>query len=222
MKTYVSLSSRWISSRRLTTCAWTETSSADTGSSATMSAGDSASARATPMRWRWPPENWRGIPARVVPGQPDPLEQRRHAVGHLALGALAVGAQDVADDRPDALARVQGRVGILEDHLHLAAQGPQLAVAAFVMSRPSKGSGRSWASSRRSMQRPRVDLAAARLADEAERLALHDVQGHAVHRVDDVAAPMRPGLVVLDEILQSQQGLLATGCSLMPASWSDR
>ena len=34
-----------------------ETSSADTGSSAMISRGLRASARAMPMRWRWPPEN---------------------------------------------------------------------------------------------------------------------------------------------------------------------
>ena len=39
------------------TCAWIETSSAETGSSQTMSSGSTASARAMPMRWRWPPEN---------------------------------------------------------------------------------------------------------------------------------------------------------------------
>ncbi len=39
------------------TCAWIETSSAETGSSATMNFGSTASARAMPMRWRWPPEN---------------------------------------------------------------------------------------------------------------------------------------------------------------------
>jgi len=38
-------------------CAWIETSSAETGSSPTISSGFSASARAMPMRWRWPPEN---------------------------------------------------------------------------------------------------------------------------------------------------------------------
>jgi hypothetical protein len=42
---------------RLTTCAWIETSSADTGSSQTIRSGLTASARAMPMRWRWPPEN---------------------------------------------------------------------------------------------------------------------------------------------------------------------
>jgi hypothetical protein len=45
------------SSSRLTIWAWIETSRAETGSSATISFGRSASARATPMRWRWPPEN---------------------------------------------------------------------------------------------------------------------------------------------------------------------
>ena len=39
------------------TCAWIETSSAETGSSQTISFGSTASARAMPMRWRWPPEN---------------------------------------------------------------------------------------------------------------------------------------------------------------------
>ena len=42
---------------RLRTCACTETSSAETGSSATMISGRTASARAMPRRWRWPPEN---------------------------------------------------------------------------------------------------------------------------------------------------------------------
>jgi hypothetical protein len=36
-------------------CAWIETSCAETGSSQTISRGDSASARAMPMRCRWAP-----------------------------------------------------------------------------------------------------------------------------------------------------------------------
>ena len=38
-------------------CAWIETSSAETGSSAMISFGRRASARAIPIRCRWPPEN---------------------------------------------------------------------------------------------------------------------------------------------------------------------
>ena len=49
--------SRCRSWSRLITCAWIDTSSAETGSSATSSLGFSVSARAIPMRWRCPPEN---------------------------------------------------------------------------------------------------------------------------------------------------------------------
>ncbi len=42
------------------TWAWMETSRADTGSSQMISLGRRARARATPMRWRWPPENSAG------------------------------------------------------------------------------------------------------------------------------------------------------------------
>ena len=57
MNMYVSPKSFCRLASRLTTCAWIETSSAETGSSSTISDGLSASARATPIRWRWPPEN---------------------------------------------------------------------------------------------------------------------------------------------------------------------
>ena len=39
------------------TCAWIETSRAETASSAMIISGSSASARAMAMRWRCPPEN---------------------------------------------------------------------------------------------------------------------------------------------------------------------
>ena len=42
---------------RFSTWAWMLTSSAETGSSSTITFGRKPSARAMPMRWRWPPEN---------------------------------------------------------------------------------------------------------------------------------------------------------------------
>ena len=45
------------SASRLITCAWIDTSSAETGSSPITTVGPDASARAIPMRWRCPPEN---------------------------------------------------------------------------------------------------------------------------------------------------------------------
>ena len=57
MKTYVRSKSRWSCFSRFRIWACTDTSSAETGSSQTMSFGRIASARATPIRCRWPPEN---------------------------------------------------------------------------------------------------------------------------------------------------------------------
>ncbi len=57
MNNMASLSRCCNSRKRLMICAWIDTSSADTGSSAMMSAGSAASERAIEMRWRWPPEN---------------------------------------------------------------------------------------------------------------------------------------------------------------------
>jgi hypothetical protein len=45
---------------QLMICAWIDTSSAVVGSSATISLGSAASARAITTRWRMPPENWCG------------------------------------------------------------------------------------------------------------------------------------------------------------------
>ncbi len=57
MKRYVNPNCCCRSWSRLTTCAWIETSSAETGSSATMNSAPMASARAMPTRWHCPPES---------------------------------------------------------------------------------------------------------------------------------------------------------------------
>ena len=59
----------------LSTCACTETSSAEVGSSQTRNSGCVASARAIEMRWRWPPENWCGNFAMSSGRQADRLQQ---------------------------------------------------------------------------------------------------------------------------------------------------
>ena len=60
MNTIVSSRSRCSCRSRLSTWAWIETSAAETGSSAITRRGRSASARAMPIRRRWPPENCAG------------------------------------------------------------------------------------------------------------------------------------------------------------------
>ena len=57
MNRYVRPNCSLSSSSRFSTCAWIDTSKAETGSSHTMSFGFTARARAMPTRWRWPPEN---------------------------------------------------------------------------------------------------------------------------------------------------------------------
>ena len=74
-------------------CAWIETSSAETGSSPTISSGFSASARAMPMRWRWPPENSCGKES-ISSGR-NPTRSNRDATRSAPLLRLA----DAVDDQ---------------------------------------------------------------------------------------------------------------------------
>ena len=70
MNRYVKPSSSWRSYKRLTTCACTETSRADTGSSQTISFGSSASARAMPILCLCPPENSCGYRSAYLGSRP--------------------------------------------------------------------------------------------------------------------------------------------------------
>ncbi len=99
MKRYVRPSSSCRSSSRLTTCAWIDTSSAETGSSSTISFGFSASARATPMRCRWPPENSCGKRLRVLGAQADRAQQLLDATPALVAAVEPVDPQRLGDDR---------------------------------------------------------------------------------------------------------------------------
>ena len=104
----------------------------------------------------------------------------------------AVEAQRLAEDVADRHARVERGVGVLEHHLHAPAQRPDLRTAT-----PARCPGRA------KMTRARGRLvdaryharkrrfAATRLADEADGLALRDVEIDAVDRVHDLALARR-------------------------------
>ena len=82
------------------------------------------------------------------------------------LGEL-VDHQRLADDRADRHARVERRVRILEDDLHVArAARAARRLSSAVTSLPSNQTSPEVGSIRRRMQRPVVRLAAARLADQ--------------------------------------------------------
>ena len=148
-----------------------------------MTRGDSASARAMQMRWRWPPENSWGC-RRICSGiRPDAAEELGDAVAPLGAAGDAVDRQRLADEVADGHARVERR-----------RRGP---------GRPSgcrAGSGASPPGSRPRVGRPAMAtsplpgnqvhqgaaggrLAAARLADERQGLARADVEADALDRV---------------------------------------
>ena len=102
---------------RLRICAWTETSSALTASSAISSSGCGASARAIATRWRWPPDSSRGKRRATAGGRPTSSSSSATLAAALVAAGEAVHAQRLADRRADGQARVQRRERVLEDHL---------------------------------------------------------------------------------------------------------
>ena len=139
------------------TCAWIETSSADTGSSSTIRRGSTASARATPIRWRCPPENSCGKRLTCSGFSPTRSSSSRTRGLHLSFGDT-VQAHRRTDDLAHPLARVQRGDRILEDELDLAAHRLELLAAEMgdVLSAEAKRA--EVGSSSRTMQRASVLL----------------------------------------------------------------
>ena len=106
----------------------TDTSSIETGSSATSSLGSSTSADAIATRCRWPPESSCGKRSRNSSAgrEPGALERLAHALGALLLVAHAVDHERLGHGVAHAVARVERLVGILEHDLRLAPQRAQL------------------------------------------------------------------------------------------------
>ena len=111
-------------------CAWMETSRADTGSSAMMSLGSTASARAMAMRWRWPPENSCGYFRTKRGDEAHLLHQVRTRARRISFrGHRLVRAYGLGQGVEDRHARVERGVGILEDHLEIRARLAEFAAA---------------------------------------------------------------------------------------------
>jgi len=115
------------------------------------------------------------------------------------------------------VAGVEGAVGVLEDHLHLTAQAPQvraLGAGDVLAVELDAAAGRLEELEHRAAG---GGLAAAGLPHQAEGLALAQLQGDAVDGLDGGVGPLDQGLAELREVLlqvgDPQQGLAAgVGC----------
>ena len=180
---------RFISSR---ICAWIVTSSAVVGSSAISSSGLVDSAIAIITRWRMPPESWCGYAlarrlASAMPTCPSISIARSHAPLAVDLPVELDRLRDLVAHRVD---RVERRHGLLEDHRDgVAADVAHLVVGQLQQVAPVEPDlARDGLA--RALDQPhrghRGDaLAAAGLADDAQRLAVLDLERHAVHGADD-------------------------------------
>ena len=123
------------------------------------------------------------VPVVVLGVQAHELHQLLDLALDLVPRHRAVQAERGPDDGADRLARVQRGVRVLEDHLHVSTQLPELApleVRDVLAVEPDLALRR--------IEEPHHDagerrLAAPGLADQAERLAGVDLQVHAVDRV---------------------------------------
>jgi hypothetical protein len=135
-----------------------------------------------------------------VAGKPDRLEELTHAGIEASSPAEAVDPHRLADDPADAVARVERGEGVLEDDLHAAAEGAELAFTAVcdvlaveddpARSRFVKPQDRA----------PHSRLTAARLTHQTERLAAPDLERHVVDRLD-VADMAIEDEAALDDLL---------------------
>ena len=110
----------------------------------------------------------------------DHLQQLEDSVPALLAFGKTVDVQRLADDVANCLPRIQRRVRVLEDHRHIAAMCTERAatlVGDVLALELNRSGGR--------VEQPddgaaECRLAAARLADQAQRLACLDIEVHAV------------------------------------------
>ena len=120
----------------------------------------------------------------------DEVEQAAdlHVAVLAALVHAFVGAPRLGDDVAGRHPGVQRRVGVLEDHLHAAAELQQFLAAQANGSMPSKLHGALVRTLQHQQCAGQRGLAAAGLADQAEGLAALEVEGDAVERAQPLLA----------------------------------
>ena len=187
MKRYETPRSACSSTSRLRIAACTETSSARVGSSQTTSFGSPAKARAIATRCLSPPESCTGFWVSVRSERRTRSRELRDARARPRHRATPASfAHRAHQDPAHGVAAVERRVRVLEDDLQRA----EILAATLLEARRQRAAlelhgagGRPDDPEQRARQRR---LAAARLADEPERLPRPDRRAHADERVDVV------------------------------------
>ena len=170
---------------RLTICALTDTSSAETASSQTIRSGSAASARAMPMRWRWPPENSCGQRLTASRGSRTTSIRRAtrasRSAPDLARPKLRIGSARISRTRRRGLRLEKGswNTTCMRRRSGPQCAGGEIVDALAVQDHLPAGDveqAQDAAADRR--------FAASGFADQRQRLALVDGEGHAVDGID--------------------------------------
>ena len=157
----------------------------------------------------------------VLGTQPHHLEQLSHAILQLLALGDAVDDQRLAHDLQQRPARIQRSVGILKDHLHVAAQTLEArssAACATLMTpmlaifEPDVAAGRVVGAQDATA---RGRLAAAAFADQAQRLALADEEVDPIHSLDVADEPSPDALLRIGNYLLADS---RTSSNLSPMS----
>ena len=177
----------------LRTCACTETSSADVGSSQTRNSGCVASARAIEMRCRCPPENWCGyFSTSAAPSPTDCSSSPTRSVAARAAGAPlghdSVLLQRLADDVRHAPSRIQTGVRILKDHLMRRRRARGRVERRVRVSMPSKRTRPRVGSYRPTSSRATVLFPQPDSPTSASVVPLRDLEADIVDRMNELAA----------------------------------
>ena len=123
------------------------------------------------------------IAASHIRAQPHPVQQLRYAITPLLGGARqAVDKERLRDRGPHRHARVERRIRVLEDHLHLSSQRAQEPLRHPRDIRPVKRDRAGARLEQAQQGPPQRGLAAARFTHQAQGLSGEDLQVHLLHR----------------------------------------
>ena len=155
-------------------------SSAEVGSSSTTSFGPSTMARAMAIRWRCPAGELMRIAVHGGRVEAGVGQRPRYDFAPLGIGQPALDRESLLDDLGHGQTRRQRPVGVLEDDLKVAAQGPQRRRIEPVDA-SAEVAHRSFGTDQPEDGEPQRGLAGARLAHHPHGLAFADIERDPVH-----------------------------------------